>query len=87
LFAREGAKMFAVDVRSEAVRETKQIIENENGICIWHQADVSHADEVKAVVDRCMDSYGRIDVLHNNVGILEVGGPVEISGGQLGPTF
>ena len=32
-----------------------------------------------ALVRRCLEVYGRIDVLHNNVGIVEVGGPVETS--------
>jgi NAD(P)-dependent dehydrogenase (short-subunit alcohol dehydrogenase family) len=41
--------------------------------------DVSRADDVAAIVDACIRSFGRIDVLHNNVGIVEVGGPVETS--------
>ena len=79
VFAREGAKVFAVDIRLDAAEETKRIIEDESGECTTHQTDVSKADEVKAMVDRCLDTYGRIDILHNNVGIVEVGGPVEIS--------
>ena len=79
LFAREGAKVFAVDIRLDAAEETGRIIEGEGGECLSHHADVSKADEVKAMVQRCLDCYGRIDILHNNVGITEVGGPVEIS--------
>ncbi len=78
VFAREGAKVFAVDIRLGAAEETKTIITREGGESTSHQADVSKADEVQAMVDRCVDTYGRIDILHNNVGILEVGGPVEI---------
>jgi NAD(P)-dependent dehydrogenase (short-subunit alcohol dehydrogenase family) len=44
-----------------------------------YQADVSKSDEVKAMVDHCIDTDGRIDVLYNNVGIAELGGPVEAS--------
>jgi len=79
LFAREGAKVFAVDTREGAARETREIIEREGGKCISHVADVSKAEEVKALVERCVKTYGRIDILHNNVGILAVGGPEEIS--------
>lgn len=79
LYAREGAKVFAVDVRLEALEETKSIIDKEGGQCQSHKADVSKSSEVSAMVGRCLETYGRIDVLHNNVGILEVGGPEEIS--------
>ena len=79
LFAREGAKVLASDIRLAAVEETINIIETEGGDCEAHQTDVSKSDEVRAMVERCVDLYGRIDILHNNVGILEVGGPVEAS--------
>ena len=77
LFAREGAKVFAVDVNSTAAEETKGIIESEGGDCTVHKTDVSKASDVMAMVESCVEAYGRIDILHNNVGIIEVGGPVE----------
>src|SRR3990172_3981549 len=70
LFAREGASVFAVDTNLAAAEETKALIDGEGGKCTTQQADVSRADEVKVMVERCLDVYGRIDVLHNNVGIL-----------------
>ncbi|MBI3452318.1 MAG: SDR family oxidoreductase [Rhodospirillales bacterium] len=79
LFAREGAKIFAVDLSLDAAVETKAAIDAEGGDCTVHEADVSRRDEVKALVERCVKTYGRIDILHNNVGILDVGGPVETS--------
>ncbi len=79
LFAREGAKIFAVDLSIEAAGETKRVIDGEGGDCTVHEADVSRNDEVKAMVERCLAVYGRIDILHNNVGIVELGGPVEAS--------
>jgi len=79
LFAREGATVFAVDLRPDAVEETKKIIESEGGICTSFAADVSKSAEVEALVEACLKAYGRIDILHNNVGILAVGGPEEIS--------
>ncbi len=79
LFAREGAKVFAVDVNPAAAEETDQIIDREGGVCTVHQTDLTHADQVETMVERCIETYGRVDVLHNNVGILEVGGPVEAS--------
>ncbi len=79
LFAREGAKVFAVDINLAAAEETREIIEGERGECTAHGADVSRAEEVEGLVARCVEVYGRVDVLHNNVGILEVGGCVETS--------
>ena len=79
LFAHEGARVFAVDINLDAAFETKRIIEGEGGICEAVAGNVSHADDVAAMVDACIAAFGRIDVLHNNVGIVEVGGPVETS--------
>jgi len=79
LFAREGAKVFAVDINPKAAEETKSIIGKEGGICAIQKVDVTKADEVKAIVDQCLETYGRIDILHNNVGVVVVGGPVEIT--------
>ena len=79
LFAREGAKVLAVDINPTAAEETRGSILEEGGECAIHQTDVSRADQVKAMVGRCLEVYGRVDILHNNVGILQVGGPEEIS--------
>jgi NAD(P)-dependent dehydrogenase (short-subunit alcohol dehydrogenase family) len=79
LFAREGAKVFAVDINLAAAKETQGIIQQAGGDCSVHKTDVSKSYEVKAMVDRCIDVYGRIDILHNNVGITTLGGPVETS--------
>lgn len=79
LFAREGAKVFAVDINLKAAEETKYIIDQEGGICSIMKVDVTKSEEVKSMVDQCIKTYGRIDILHNNVGIVVVGGPVETS--------
>ena len=79
LFACEGAKVLAADINLDAALETKRIIEAKGGVCEAVSGDVSRADDVAAMVDNCIAAFGRIDVLHNNVGIVEVGGPVETS--------
>jgi NAD(P)-dependent dehydrogenase (short-subunit alcohol dehydrogenase family) len=76
LFAREGAKVFGVDLNLAAADETRGIIEGEHGVCATHAADVSKAESVQAMVDACMAAFGRIDVLVNNVGIARTGGIV-----------
>jgi NAD(P)-dependent dehydrogenase (short-subunit alcohol dehydrogenase family) len=79
LFAREGAKVYGVDINPDAAMETKAIIDQERGSCVVQKVDVSKSEQVKTMVDRCIETYGRIDILHNNVGIVVVGGPVETS--------
>jgi NAD(P)-dependent dehydrogenase (short-subunit alcohol dehydrogenase family) len=71
--------VFAVDVNLDAARETQALIRAEGGQCVAHAADVSRADQVEALVCACIAAYGRVDVLHNNVGIVLGGGPVELS--------
>jgi NAD(P)-dependent dehydrogenase (short-subunit alcohol dehydrogenase family) len=77
LYAREGAQILAVDRNLEAAEETRRIIEQEGGVCFTMAADVAKAADVARMVDACLDHFGKIDVLHNNVGIAETGGPVE----------
>ncbi len=77
LFAREGARVFAVDLTLEAAAETRMIIDGEGGECTAHAADVRVEAEVAAMVEACLAEYGRIDILFNNVGLQHLGGPEE----------
>ena len=78
LFAREGAKVFAVDRDLKAAEESCSLIKAEGGECIAHRCDVSIAAEVDDMVAACISAYGRIDVLFNNVGMQVVGGPLDV---------
>jgi NAD(P)-dependent dehydrogenase (short-subunit alcohol dehydrogenase family) len=79
LYAREGARVLAADLRQEAAGETHAIIAAEGGTCLAFAGDVTKTRDVEAMVAACLAAFGRVDVLHNNVGIVEVGGPVEAS--------
>jgi NAD(P)-dependent dehydrogenase (short-subunit alcohol dehydrogenase family) len=78
-FAREGAHVFCVDRNGTAAQETVDIILSEAGHATAFTADVSNGAAVEAMVAACMKTYGRIDVLDNNVGIAEVGSVVDVS--------
>lgn len=78
LMAREGARIFAVDRNEDAVEETRRAIEQEGGTCRTHVADVTRADAVAGTANACLDAFGRIDILDNNVGFPVPGGPVEM---------
>jgi NAD(P)-dependent dehydrogenase (short-subunit alcohol dehydrogenase family) len=79
LFAREGARVFCVDLNEAAARETADLVRGEGGEAESLQADASKAADVERAVATCLERFGRIDVLDNNVGIAEVGGVVELS--------
>jgi NAD(P)-dependent dehydrogenase (short-subunit alcohol dehydrogenase family) len=72
LFAREGARVLAADLRLEAAQETVDIIEREGGTATAVAVDVADSETVAAMVRRCIELHGRIDVLHNNVGIIDM---------------
>ncbi len=77
-FAREGAHVVAVDAVPEAVEATRAVLRKEGLDCLACVADVTNSEQVKSVIDAAVAAYGRIDVLHNNVGTTIMGGPVEL---------
>lgn len=79
LFAREGAEVFIVDYRADALEETRKIIEGEGHSVTTHVADVTKSDQVDTLVAACIERYGRVDVLDNNVGGTVAGGPTDLS--------
>ncbi len=69
VLAREDAKVVLADVDEERGKETLALIEEDGGEALFVKTDVSKPEDVKAAVDAAVDGYGRLDVLHNNVGI------------------
>ena len=69
LFAREGAKVLLVDRDGSSADETRAMIEAEGGAASTCEADVCREEDCARTVQTCLERYGRIDVLHNNVGI------------------
>ena len=65
LYAREGASVFCGDLDLAAAEQTRDLIRGEGGMAEAFRCDVTRADEVAA--------------MHNNVGILELGGPVDMT--------
>jgi NAD(P)-dependent dehydrogenase (short-subunit alcohol dehydrogenase family) len=78
LFAREGAKVFAVDKSADAMTETVARAGNEGEIAT-HVCDVLDDAQVGAMMDACRKKFGRIDILVNNVGGSAPGGAAEMS--------
>jgi NAD(P)-dependent dehydrogenase (short-subunit alcohol dehydrogenase family) len=78
LFAREGAKVFAVDRSADAMTETVERVGNDGEI-VTHVCDVTEDAQVRAMTEACRKAFGRIDILVNNVGGSAAGGAAEIS--------
>jgi len=80
LFAREGAKVMAVDRRAESAQETHSLIRKEGGISYPFEADITKTADCRRIADACVDTYGRIDALVNVVGVGgESGGRLELT--------
>lgn len=71
LFAREGARVMLVDIRLDSAEETGERIAAEGGEAFAFAADATRAAECRAMAEACAARWGRIDVLHNNVGIAD----------------
>jgi len=69
LFAREGARVMLVDRDLASARETEAMIRQEGGDAFACEADIVREADCRAFAERCRATHGRIDILHNNVGI------------------
>jgi len=78
-FAEEGAKIFAVDRNLDSMSETVERVKKAGGEIVVQHCDVTDSASVAAMVKACLDRFGRIDILVNNVGGSAHGGPVEMS--------
>jgi NAD(P)-dependent dehydrogenase (short-subunit alcohol dehydrogenase family) len=78
-YARLGANVCVVDRDAASAEETTKIILQEGGVAQTFVGDVSEEDEVKRLFSEARNQFGPIDVLHHNVGIGKVGGPMETS--------
>jgi NAD(P)-dependent dehydrogenase (short-subunit alcohol dehydrogenase family) len=78
-FAAEGAKILAVDHLLASAEETAAMVTAEGGECTAFEADVTHEATLASTMLEAMRLWGRVDVLHYNVG-------VSIAGGDASPT-
>ena len=78
LFAYEGANVLLVDTDEEHVGRTLDAIESHGGTASVFIGDVTSAESCQAMVEAAVQRYGRLDILHNNVGIGGAGSVVEV---------
>lgn len=78
LFAREGARVLLVDQFPDRADETLRMIKSEGGEASVLAADVTDINECRKLVDTAIERYGKLDILHNNVGIDSAGSVVDL---------
>src|SRR3990172_2991030 len=71
LFAAEGAAVAAVDVNEAAAKDTVRGVEAGGGRATAVRADVVKADDCRAMVEAAEKTYGKLNVLFNNAGIMD----------------
>ncbi|MBW3537286.1 MAG: glucose 1-dehydrogenase [Actinobacteria bacterium] len=74
-FAREGARLLLVDRDVESLQETAELARTGTGEVHTVALDITEPDAPQLAVTAATDRFGRIDILHNNVGIGEGDGP------------
>lgn len=77
-FAREGARVLAVDRRIESAEETAALIRAEGFDSIAFAADVTREADTATAMNEAKKRWGALDVLHNNVGVSLAGGDAEL---------
>jgi len=77
-FAREGARVLCVDHNLASGEETVDMIRADGGTAAAFRADVTRTAELAAMVADAQTRWGRIDILHNNVGVSIAGGDAEL---------
>ncbi len=69
LFAKEGAKVVATDIKDDVLQEVINEIKASGGEAIGLKHNVVSEDEWKNVIQTAVDAYGKVDILVNNAGI------------------
>ena len=71
LFAKEGAKIAAVDINETEGQKIVQEIKSMGGDAIYINADVSKADDCRSMVEKTENQFGKLNVMFNNAGIMD----------------
>ncbi|RAZ66454.1 3-hydroxybutyrate dehydrogenase [Planococcus maitriensis] len=75
-FAKEGAKIVLTDINEEAVQQAADELKGQGFDCIGIKCDVTSEEEIKAAIDKTVETFGSLDVLINNAGMQHVS-PIE----------
>lgn len=69
VFAREGAKVAAIDMDANGLQETVRLVSEAGGEAIAIECDVTHEEQVKQAIQKTVDAFGKLTTIYNNAGI------------------
>lgn len=76
LFVKEGASVIAVARRKERLEDLAKSLENEAGKVIIYAGDVSKRTDCEGMIDLAVESFGKLDILINNAGVMDDMAPI-----------
>lgn len=82
LFASEGARIVVMDVLGDRANETAKLVTEEGGAAVAVEADTTVEADVARTVQTALDTYGKLDVMWANAGIVSRGGVPSVMGGE-----
>ncbi|MGE0254491.1 MAG: glucose 1-dehydrogenase [Alphaproteobacteria bacterium] len=87
-FAREGARVLVTDINVAGGERVAGSIVTANGAAVFQAGDVTSSEDVQAAVDRALAEWGRLDIVVNNAGYAQKGGPMtEVTEAQFDRIF
>jgi NAD(P)-dependent dehydrogenase (short-subunit alcohol dehydrogenase family) len=78
-YAREGAQVIIAEKNPNSGKSTEREIKTSRGNALFIQTDVSIPEQITALVRQVVETYGRIDILINNVGVSKWASPYELT--------
>ena len=79
VLAREGARVAGGDIDADGGKKTAEEIRSKGGESIFVQTDVTQSDQVKNLVNQAVSTYGGVDILFSNVGVVIGNAVVDVS--------
>jgi NAD(P)-dependent dehydrogenase (short-subunit alcohol dehydrogenase family) len=81
-YARESARVLVVDRDLAAAEETAKLVHDEGGQAQAHRADITSEEDCRGIPEAALAAFERIDILHNNVGIVPEGATDQLTARQ-----
>lgn len=82
LFSGEGAKVVVMDILEDRAEGTVKLVTEQGGDAVAVQADTANEDDVIRTVQTALDTYGKLDIMWANAGVVSRGGVPSVQGGE-----